>query len=70
MWHKVTDRLPDKNTRYAKKYGVPVLLYDENEHRAEPEIGVYLWHEGFKEYAEDIFVPSNPTHWQELPKKP
>lgn len=31
MWYKVENKLPDKTTRYASTYGVPVLVYDEQE---------------------------------------
>lgn len=79
MWHKITNKLPDKNTRYAGRHGVTVLGFDENEYNdsgsCDPKEVSFM----FKEkiflvcaYGKDniSWVRDTITHWKELPKIP
>jgi hypothetical protein len=81
MWHKVSDRLPDKTTRYASTYGVPVLVYDEQEaidsgYYVPSEMSFSYETQTFKTTASGVDGKSEwvdafwVTHWMELPLTP
>lgn len=81
-WINIKDRLPDENTRYAGKYGVSVLYYDEDEANDSGYFTPYIC--SFK-FDKQIFLiqvsglndpefgdwlPADLSHWQELPEAP
>lgn len=79
IWHKVSQKLPNKKTRYASKYGVPVLGFDEDEYKdsgsCNPFIVSFMYKEKcFFQIAHGkkgtCWVPAEITHWTELPKGP
>jgi len=78
-WHHVYDKLPDRNTKYAARYGVSVLVFDEQEHR---DAGYHLTEMSFM-FEEQKFMQlgSSPkgsewihafwvSHWREMPDIP
>jgi hypothetical protein len=79
-WIKVEDRLPDKNTKYAARYGVSVLVYDEKEkgdsgHFTPSDASFNFKNNRFEvlahgpkgtEWLHAFWV----THWKELPNGP
>jgi len=73
-WINVNDKLPDRNTRYASKYGVSVLGFDISDHRPEPfEVIFNYGKKWFEELChgpagEECWLSASVSHWMELPK--
>jgi hypothetical protein len=81
QWIKVTDSLPNEHTRYAGKYGVCVLSFDENEFKDSgsciPSKVTFIFKEAnfFSLYYPigdhtREWLPVIVTHWTELPEIP
>jgi len=80
-WINIKDRLPDRDTKYAAKYGVSVLCYDRGEEKSS---GYYTPTECTFNFEKNIFetlhysfgkglprlLPVDITHWKELPDIP
>ena len=81
-WIKVETRVPDKSTRYARRFGVSILAYDMQEaldttiNSTEPFDVLFNFKEiKFKQSAhtgkgEHVWVDACLTHWKELPEGP
>jgi hypothetical protein len=80
-WICTNKQLPNRKTRYASTFGVPVLGFDLNEVK---DSGYYIPHEivfhfeksEFETLAinpwrgKTIWIPVSITHWQPLPEAP
>ncbi len=79
-WISVEDRLPDKDTRYAARYGVGVLVYDEKEAEASgyfhpSRVSFNFENQKFETMAygpKGSFVIEAfwVSHWMEMPLTP
>lgn len=82
IWHKTSDKLPDKNTRYAGQYGVSVIGWDEQEHidaGCRPfDVSFIFENNCFMELTPGLNHPEDGdwikapwvTHWCEFPEVP
>jgi hypothetical protein len=72
-WISVEDELPNKDTRYAKRFGVGVLIFDKLE-----ECGATPFHASFNFEKQQfrttasgpsgtVWLPISVTHWQPYP---
>lgn len=79
-WIRVEDALPDKETRYAAKYGVGVLYYDEQEARetgsCHPRECTFTFSTqqfldlSFSGAKTSDWIPINVSHWMPMPLIP
>lgn len=78
-WISVKKRLPDKNTLYASKYGVPVICFDLREIKDSgycipTEVDFHFKEKWFMQLAtsagKTIWIPADVTHWREIPPVP
>ena len=79
-WIRIGERVPDKNTRYAKEYGVGVLAFDENEFISSgycdpfevsysfenKEFQTLAYGQDGTEWVEAVGI----THWRPIPDIP
>ena len=74
-WISVKDRLPDKKTKYASEYGVPVLVFNRREHRPQPFECIFSFVDNwFNSYHYgpngNEWIGIDVTDWAEMPEPP
>lgn len=78
-WISVKKKLPNKNTRYARKDFVEVLGFDEDEYKDCGNFTPYIYYFNFKTKrfqdlahynGNTIKVDVIVSHWMELPNIP
>ena len=80
MWKSVRSGLPDKKTKYAGKFGVTVLAWDQYEHDdsgyCDPRESHFNFEKGYFEImciggaGQTSWTPDSVTHWMPLPDVP
>ena len=78
-WHKVSKCHPTNKTRHARRYGVPVLGFDEDEFKDSGyctpfDVNYDFKKKWFYQLAHGsegvVWVEAMITHWIELPEVP
>ena len=74
-WTRVEEGLPNKDTRYAARYGVSVIIFDEYEYKGMPYSVIFQ----FKDQQllslahgpkGTTWIPASASHWKPYSERP